>query len=138
MGIRRACSSLLEALMKTDLREIVWLRCGGYCERCGIPLHENDFALHHRKLKSRGGKDELSNLVALHHYCHNLGTDSVHLNPEDATREGFMVASWSNPEETPVTLGDGRMVLLTTSGHYKPLKDGATWQTSHSSHSPGE
>ena len=43
------------------LREKVLTRCGGYCELCGFGLNDT-FALHHRKLRSRGGKDTLDNL----------------------------------------------------------------------------
>jgi hypothetical protein len=48
------------------LRELVLARCKAYCEKCGLGLTE-DFALHHRKLRSRGGKDTVDNLIALHH-----------------------------------------------------------------------
>jgi len=106
------------------LRQIVYERCNGYCERCGISLHPDDYALHHRKLKSRGGTDELSNLLALHHHCHNLGTNSVHLDPSEATRRGLLVSSWSESLVVPVTLCDGTRVLLTNDGRYKPVRTG--------------
>lgn len=99
------------------LREQALARCGGYCERCGIPLGE-DFALHHRKLKSRGGKDHISNLICLHHHCHNMGNGSVHLAPEEATRRGLIVSSWDDPEEIAVELCDGSRVTLTADGQY--------------------
>jgi len=113
--------------MNKNLREAVYRRSGGYCERCGIPLNPDDWALHHRKLKSRGGKDEIVNLLALHHQCHNAGTSSVHLKPLEATRRGLMVSSWSNPADIPVTLEDGSEVFLTAEGEYQ-LKDGTKWQ----------
>lgn len=106
------------------LREIVWARCGGYCEKCGNPLEADNWALHHRKLKSRGGEDSPANCVALHHWCHNLGTDSVHSRVTEATRRGLIVNSWDNPDITPVTLCTGEQVLLTE--HYE--KAGNTWQ----------
>lgn len=105
------------------LRAAVLQRCQGYCERCGIPL-ENDFALHHRKLRSRGGKDELPNLLALHHHCHNLGTNSVHLKPQQATEDGFLVASWDDPAEIPIRLHEASKVYLTVDGNYLLLEDG--------------
>lgn len=110
----------------SEIRQMVYDRSGGYCERCAIPLAES-WALHHRKLRSRGGKDEITNLVALHHHCHNIGTDSVHLNPDAATREGFMVPSWDEPSLVPVTLGDGRVVLLTHEGGYRIVEGGNGW-----------
>jgi hypothetical protein len=102
------------------LRETLWLRCNGYCERCGLRL-ENSWAMHHRKLKSRGGKDEITNVLALHHHCHNLGTHSVHLAPRLATEQGFLVASWDDPSKIAVTLGDGQEALLTEDGQYEFL-----------------
>ena len=42
--------------MDKKIAETVLARAKGYCEACGLP--GDDFALHHRKLKSRGGKDE--------------------------------------------------------------------------------
>jgi hypothetical protein len=104
----------------TKMREIVFARCKGYCEKCGKPLPEG-WALHHRKLKSRGGKDEVSNFVALHHECHNLGTDSVHSNPCWADQLGLMVGSWQDPWECPLTLPDGTIVILDNEGNYKQL-----------------
>lgn len=101
-----------------ELREIVHARCKGYCEKCGLPLGDS-WALHHRKLRSRGGEDAVENFVALHHKCHNMATDSVHSNPAIATKEGFMVSTYSNPAECPVTLPDGRSVILTTDGRYE-------------------
>ena len=105
----------------SELREIVYTRCKGYCEKCGSRLPES-WALHHRKLRSRGGKDEVANFAALHHECHNLGTDSVHLNPAKASDSGHMVGSWQNPAECPLTLPDGSIVILTTEGTYKYLE----------------
>lgn len=101
-----------------SLRASVWLRSNGRCERCGIQL-AGDWALHHRKLKSRGGKDHITNVVALHHHCHNLGTESVHLNVERATREGFLVPSWEDPATYPLRLCDDSLVLLTSDGSYE-------------------
>jgi hypothetical protein len=77
--------------------------------------------MHHRKLKSRGGKDEITNVLALHHHCHNLGTHSVHLAPTPATVQGYLVASWDDPSKIAVTLGDGQEALLTEDGRYEFL-----------------
>lgn len=110
-----------------SMRAAVWLRCNGYCERCGIPLAA-DWALHHRKLRSRGGKDEITNYAALHHFCHNGGTNSVHAKPDDATRDGFMVHSWDDPARVPLRLPDNALVLLTPEGTYDYLEKGSSEQ----------
>lgn len=108
------------------LRALVYARCIGYCEKCGKQLGES-WALHHRKLKSRGGKDEITNLIALHHECHNLATDSVHNNPSKAKDSGHMVPSWADPESWPVTLADGSSVILTQLGTYEYLNKQEGW-----------
>jgi hypothetical protein len=82
-------------------------------------------ALHHRKLKSRGGKDcRQQPHVWVHHECHNLGTDSIHLRPAYATDKGWMVSSWEQPEDAPMHLPDGRIVLLQNDGKITDLKEG--------------
>ena len=105
----------------TEIRAVVLLRCAGYCEKCCNALPES-WALHHRKLKSRGGKDAVENFVALHHGCHNLDTDSVHLNPSKAEDKGLMVGSWQDPELCPITLPSGAIVMLTKEGTYNYLE----------------
>jgi len=99
-------------MAKEKLRLVVWTRQQGVCYWCGFKLPEM-WALHHRKLLSRGGNWETENLLALHHECHNLSTDSVHSNPKKAKELGFMVSSWDNPSACLVTLIDGTTVTLT-------------------------
>jgi hypothetical protein len=101
--------------MDKKIVEIVQERAGYYCEACGGAA-EVGMALHHRKLKSRGGKDSPANLISVHHKCHNLGTDSIHSNPAWAESKGFMVPSWKEPEEWPISLPDGRFALLLDDG----------------------
>lgn len=95
-------------------------RAGDYCEVCGR-VAEASMALHHRKLKSRGGQDTASNLIRIHHNCHNLGPYSIHMQPEKAEQNGHMVSSWSEPHETPFTRPDGSKVLLNDDGSITTL-----------------
>lgn len=114
--------------MATDyeaVRALVWSRAKGYCERCGKSLSDN-WALHHRKLRSRGGLDTADNLVALHHECHNLATNSVHNQPKLASEQGFMVSSWAEPSEVPLLLPNGDSVTLNKDGTYSVLERKAT------------
>ena len=101
----------------SQLREQVFARSQGYCEKCGNSLFES-FALHHRKLKSRGGKDTVENLLALHHECHNFGTDAVHFNVALAEKHGWIVSSYADPADVSVTLSDGSSVMLSKEGTY--------------------
>ncbi len=111
--------------MDKQIAEAVLTRAKGYCERCGVS--SDNLALHHRKLKSRGGIDSITNLVAVCHPCHNLGTNSIHLNPKKATIKGWMVPTWADPEVYPLHLADGSIVRLTNNGDYKEI-EGDQWQ----------
>lgn len=104
-------------MIDKEVVELVKSRAAGYCEYCDSPAEES-MALHHRKLKSRGGKDTVANLVLLHHGCHNLKTNSIHLKPGMAEKRGYMVGSWQDPTEVPLVKPDGSVVLL--------LEDGTT------------
>ena len=106
--------------MNKKVVEIVFERAGNYCESCGQSCGE--FALHHRKLRSQGGKDEPANLIATHHACHNLGTKSIHINPTKSIQMGWIVPSWAEPSEFPLTLSDGRKVLLDNEGNYLEIE----------------
>jgi len=111
--------------MKKAIVETTLKRSNGFCEVCGD--YGDGMALHHRKLKSRGGKDEVSNLLVCHHQCHNLGTDSIHLNPEKSERKGWMVPSWADPKEYPLHYPGGEIVLLQDDGSMKVLR-GQGWE----------
>jgi hypothetical protein len=111
--------------MDSKIAEAVLRRANGYCEKCGSG--GDNFALHHRKLKSRGGVDCVANLIAVHHECHNLGTNSIHNQPAQAKLKGWMVPSWADPAEYPLHLPDGTVVRLDRLGNYLRYKDGK-WQ----------
>jgi hypothetical protein len=102
--------------MDRRIAEAVLNRAGNYCEKCGNSGY--DFALHHRRLKSQGGKDEVCNLMAVHHKCHNMGTDAIHMNPAKSIEMGWIVPSWAQPAEYPLHLSDGSKVLLDNEGSY--------------------
>lgn len=106
--------------MDKRVANLVLLRAGNYCEKCGMPC--DDFALHHRKLRSQGGKDEPCNLIAVHHKCHNLGTDSIHNQPEKSRVKGWIVPSWAEPSDYPLHLVDGSVVRLDNEGNYQSLE----------------
>lgn len=109
--------------MNKKVAELVEKRANGYCEVCGLPALPS-MALHHRKLRSRGGQDTVSNLLWVHHGCHNLKTNSIHLNPERASHKGWMVGSWQEPRDTPCVRPDGSIVLLDDEGNVRVLMEG--------------
>jgi HNH endonuclease len=98
-----------------EIIRIIEKRAGDYCETCG-EVAQLSMALHHRKLKRRGGRDTPSNLIRIHHGCHNLNTDSIHLNPATSLLRGWMVSSWDNPEETPFLRYNKVLVILQNDG----------------------
>lgn len=103
---------------------IVHARANGYCEVCGFPGLLENMALHHRKLKSRGGKDTPANLILVHHSCHNLHTDSIHLRPANAEQKGWICPSWKDPHEHPFVKPDGSIVLLQDDGSEMIMMEG--------------
>lgn len=86
--------------------------------------------LHHRQLRSRGGRHEISNLVTLSG-SGTTGTHGwVHGHPLAATRLGFLVPSWiHDPGTVPVLVQTHprwkRWVLLEGNGHVTPLEPDA-------------
>jgi len=117
--------------MNKQLRAQLWWRSEGYCEKCGCYIDQHQFAAHHRMLRSQGGKDDITNLVALCHQCHNLGTKSVHLNPEESYKMGWMVHNWHNPADVLICTDAGLIVSLNADGtktNYKEQEVTQTWQ----------
>lgn len=105
--------------MDKKIAEKVLARANGYCEVCGF---SGELVLHHRQLKSQGGKDQVSNLIAIHNKCHNMGTKSVHNQPKDAQLKGFIVPSWGDPAKYPLHLYGHKVVRLTEEGTYERLE----------------
>ena len=114
---------MTKTMIDSKIVALVEQRAQGYCEACGKP-EQTTMALHHRKLKSRGGKDSASNLMRVHHSCHNMSTGSIHANPAWAEDKGFMVASWQEPHEAPMHTPDGSIVLLQNDGTIITLEEG--------------
>lgn len=104
--------------MDANLRSRLYGRSRGYCECCGRVMGEPEMAVHHRKLKAQGGQDSMVNCLATHHTCHNGRTDSIHLSVAVALTNGWIVASWENPETKPFLLHGKRWVRLSENGGY--------------------
>ncbi len=69
------------------IRQEVTIRDEGTCQWCRVPGGALD--AHHRLPRSRGGKDTLECLVAVHRLCHG----HIHEHSAEATERGFLVHS---------------------------------------------
>lgn len=60
------------------IRQAVFKRSDGECERCGTTITWKTMQMHERVHKSQGGEVSLSNCWALCHGCHQGRPDSEH------------------------------------------------------------
>lgn len=121
MSIKRRRSTARMAKLRIALNE----RCDGECERCGMPLDVQDdggyrFEIHHRQQRSAGGPDTITNCVAVSSSCHTLHRKSIHEDVAQATADGFLVASWSDPARVAI-LYKGVPSWLKADGSVRPV-----------------
>lgn len=101
-----------------EVRDLVWERAQGWCERCGLALlrGQGGYSQHHRKLRSQGGPDSPENLVLL---CGSGTTGChgwVHAHPTLAKAAGWMVERWAEPAEVTVRLALHGLCRLLSDG----------------------
>jgi 5-methylcytosine-specific restriction endonuclease McrA len=88
-----------------ELRRRVYDRDNGHCVVCGQWLDPDYWECHHRRYRSRSGKNELANLIAVCLPCH---TDRIHLQPRLSLQRGWSVSRFGvAPELIPVRYYDG-------------------------------
>jgi RNA-directed DNA polymerase len=70
--------------------EYFWKKQKGRCMACGQPLRlaEEDYQIHHRVWRSRGGKDTAENMELLHANCHQQIHVQERRTTAAASREG--------------------------------------------------
>ena len=109
------------------VRRLVHAREGFCCASCGIAVTGIPHSLQHRVARGMGGTSRpeinaLPNLVLL---CGSATSPGCHRRAEDrdpGMRErGFWLRSHEDPAVVPVTLWDGRRVLLGADGSYVPV-----------------
>jgi hypothetical protein len=96
-----------------EVREAIWQRCGGLCELCKESLKPGWHA-HHRRRRSQGGDDSVTNVLALHGRCH----DRVHGHVDWSEQAGFLVRSTEYPGRKRLALFGERWVRLARDGSY--------------------
>lgn len=105
-------------VMSPKLRRALFARADGLSELSGEPLG-GDWQAHHRQLRSQGGRDCLSNLVAVTRMEHTR----IHANPVWAMSHGWIVSAYSDPAATPFRLRDGALVLTWPNGTYQVVTE---------------
>jgi hypothetical protein len=92
------------------VRELVYERSNGRCERCGNAGSE--WQIHHRRPRGMGGTSRTdsggaANALLLHPSCHEW----VERNRSAAYDLGYLVDQQSDPCETPIRMWDGWIKL---------------------------
>lgn len=114
-NIRAPRNPKTDSRLDPELRQQVFDRDHGTCTLCGERLH-GAWECHHRQLRSRGGLDIISNLVALDFACHRR----IHGHPAWSLEHGFMVSTYDDdPSLVPVALHLTSWVLLLPDGTYR-------------------
>jgi hypothetical protein len=98
-------------------RRIVEQRSGFSCEGCGATEATE---IHHRKYRSRGGGNEVANLIHLCGWGNHTGCHGVAHSAEGGEL-GWSCNSWTDPALTPV-LYRGVMSWLTPDGRVVDVK----------------
>lgn len=97
------------------IRGLVLLRDKYRCVRCGKDVMSRPYSVHHRKLRSQGGTDDLANLITLCGHgttgCHYLVHSQRKSHGEPG---GYVVPSWADPTEVGVVYHPNRFVMLKT------------------------
>ena len=104
-------------------RELVYLRSGGRCERCGVIRTRVEY--HHRRPRGMGGSratdtNGAANCVLLCVYCHR----DIEAFREAAIDFGFLVPQGKKPAETPLRRHK-QWVLLDDFGYVMPAEESA-------------
>lgn len=104
-------------------RLLMWLRWGGLCVVCGLPLPRRGWTAQHRRARGTGGTHDpvaasVANGLAVHELpCHRLIED----HPAYAEQMGWRVPQGGDPLGTAVTDWDGRVLRLTADGGHVVL-----------------
>ncbi len=71
----------------SDAREKAFTRAGDKCEANWVGCTQKAVHAHHRRMRSQGGLDTASNLLAVCERCHN----AIHANPSEAYELGHLL-----------------------------------------------
>lgn len=85
--------------MPADVARAVQARAGGMCEAlipgvCTTRVEQ----LHHRRMRSQGGRHTVQNLAGICEPCHSW----VHSHPLVARENGWIVSAYNTPDTAPM------------------------------------
>jgi HNH endonuclease len=69
------------------VREAVLDRANRVCEWCGVP--GGHLIIHHKLLRSQGGRHRVEDCAAVHQRCH----EQIHASPAEARRRGLIIGA---------------------------------------------
>ncbi|MGG7510873.1 HNH endonuclease [Plantibacter sp. YIM 135249] len=98
-----------QARLSKAAYDAVATRSGGVCEGCG---RRRATEMHHRRYRSQGGRDEVTNLL---HLCGRGNASGCHgiAHTGPGREAGFSVHSLATPAEVPVNYRLAGLALLT-------------------------
>jgi len=87
-------------------------RSGGMCETwIAGTCNTRAVQIHHRKLRSQGGRHTVVGCIHICHRCH----DYIHSHPRESYANGWLVSAYADPAVSPV-LRRGLRTLLRDDG----------------------
>jgi 5-methylcytosine-specific restriction endonuclease McrA len=99
-----------------EIRPRILARAQHECEVALPRCERRAVHVHHRKLRSQGGKNDSCNLIAACSPCHR----DVHASPARAYAAGWMVRSTEDPALVPAQLARGLMMIGNDLRYYVP------------------
>lgn len=99
------------------VRDDLWNRSGGLCEKCGVDPAE---VAHHRRPRGMGGsRDAVTNTLANLLHVSNLCHLQIESNRADSLEKGWLVLQGQDPRVIPVCYRDyDRPQILNVDGTF--------------------
>ena len=110
------------------VEDLIWDRCGGLCEKCGLGLLRGQpdttpYSLQHRRARGMGGSRDIvtqsvSNGVLLCGFATTPGSCHLWCEQRPERPLGFVLKQYENPQLVPIRHWSGRDLYLLPDGNY--------------------